>query len=140
MLPFTTTNMPHGDDIMESDDYTKILFHNINGMKETTHWYQIMTTMKETQTDIFGFAEINRSLNRGYRNEWQEITRRVFYHSRMSHSESNIQMESAYKPGGTMTTITGKWQSRVTEVGQDSKGLGRWSYMIISSKKNQSLY
>jgi hypothetical protein len=35
-----------------------------------------------------------------------------------------------------MTTITGKWQSRVTSQGQDPKGLGRWSYMRLASKKS----
>jgi hypothetical protein len=41
----------------------------------------------------------------------------------------------SYKPGGTMTTITGKWQSQITESGQDKRGLGRWSYVKISSNK-----
>jgi hypothetical protein len=97
--------------------------------------YQILTTMKEFNVDIFGFAELNRSLSRGYKNEWTDITRKLFYYSRSVHSESNVQLESSYKQGGTMTTITGKWQSRITQQGQDKKGLGRWSYMKVSSNK-----
>jgi hypothetical protein len=34
-----------------------------------------------------------------------------------------------------MLTITGKWQSRVSDNGQDPRGLGRWSYFQLSSKK-----
>jgi hypothetical protein len=35
-----------------------------------------------------------------------------------------------------MTTVTGKWQSRISLQGHDPKGLGRWSFMKISSKKS----
>jgi hypothetical protein len=133
----TTTNDIYGDDMTNSDDAETILFHNINGMKDEKNWYQIIATMKDLNVDIFGFAEINRSLHRGYnKNIWHETIRKIFYYSKTTHSESNIQFDSQYKPGGTITTITGKWQSRVTAQGQDSKGLGRWSYMRISSKKS----
>jgi hypothetical protein len=32
-------------------------------------------------------------------------------------------------------TVTGKWQARTTSHGQDERGVGRWSYMKISSNK-----
>jgi hypothetical protein len=35
-----------------------------------------------------------------------------------------------------MTTITGKWQARVSEMGKDNKGLGRWSYVKVNSKRS----
>jgi hypothetical protein len=120
----------------DSDNNEKVLFYNINGMKDTTNWYQIITTMKELNVDIFGLAEINRSLNRGYNNEWKETIRKIFTYGRSIHSESKIQLESSYKPGGTITTVTGKWQSRISAQGQDKKGLGRWSYMKVSSRKS----
>jgi hypothetical protein len=48
-------------------------------------------------------------------------------------------MDTSYKPGGTMTTIVGKWHAPVSEKGTDPSGLGQWSFMIISSnKKNGS--
>jgi hypothetical protein len=72
LQPFTSTNIPYGDNIMaDNDNNEKVLFHNINGMKDTTNWYQIITTMKELNIEIFGLAEINKSLNRGYNNEWR---------------------------------------------------------------------
>jgi hypothetical protein len=36
-----------------------------------------------------------------------------------------------------MTTVTGKCQSRITESGQDTKGLGCWSYVQLRSKKTK---
>jgi hypothetical protein len=137
LQPPMMTNEPYGDDIDSiSDDDEIILFHNINGMKDHTNWYQIITTMQELNISIFGFTEINRSLTRGYSNEWRNIIRKVFYYSRSVHSESNIHLESNYKPGGTMTTVTGKWLSRISLQEHDPKGLGRWSFVKISSKKS----
>jgi hypothetical protein len=52
-------------------------------------------------------------------------------------SESDFKTETNYKPGGTMTTIVGKWQAWVTEKGMDPAGLGHWSYMIIGSNRKK---
>jgi hypothetical protein len=129
-------NLSFGDDINTPSDSVKILFHNINGIKDEANWYQIITTMMELQVDIFGFAEINRTLDHGKKFKWTDITRKYFYYNRSVHSESRIKME-LYKPGGTITTVTGKWQSRITEMGQDKRGLGRWNFIKISSNKKQ---
>jgi hypothetical protein len=92
-----------------------------------------MATMSELNVDIFGFAEMNRTLNGCEKQIWNNI-RKFFYYSRLTHSESNITMEN-YKPGGTITMIIGKWQSRITAQGQDERGLGRWSFAQINSKR-----
>jgi hypothetical protein len=131
----TYTNQPFGDSITDTPDHERILFHNINGMKDDKNWYQKITTMKEQNASIIRFAEINQSLNRGYKWEWHDTLRKIFLYSRTAASESNLQLESKYKPGGTMTIVTGKWQARVSELGQDPTGMGRWSYQKISSKK-----
>jgi hypothetical protein len=133
----TTNNLPFGDLINDDqpDGEQLILFHNINGMKDNKSWYQIIQMMRELDVNIFGFAELNQSITRGYSNTWINTIRKIFYYSCSSFSESRVHLESDYKPGGTMTTITGKWQSRVTEIGQDAKGLSHWSYMQVRSKK-----
>jgi hypothetical protein len=113
-----------------------IWFHNINGIKDEKNWAQIILTMKENNIDIFGFAEINKSMDNFALNWWKSTIRKQFYLSRMIHSESTTKTDSEYKPGGTLTTITGKRQARVSEMGRDNKGLGRWSYIKISSKKS----
>jgi hypothetical protein len=131
---FYSDNLPLGDNIHENHGGVTILFHNINGIKDIDNWHQIMTTMKELQIDIFGFVELNKTINHGKKFKWIETMKKYYYYSRNVHSESNIDMES-YKPGGTMTTVTRKWQSRITELGQDKRGLGRWSYIKISTNK-----
>jgi hypothetical protein len=73
-------------------------------------------------------------MNHGKKFKWIEMMKKYYYYSCNVHSESNVDMES-YKPGGTMMTVTGKWQSRITELGQDKRGLGQWSYIKISTNK-----
>jgi hypothetical protein len=80
-------------------------------MKDKRNWAQIITTMRENHIDIFGFAETNKLMSGISRNQWQSVIRKQFYFSRTIHSESLTKANSEYKPGGTMTTITGKWQS-----------------------------
>jgi hypothetical protein len=92
-------------------------------------------TMTELNIDIFGFAEINQKMDNGEKYQWTDQIRKHFYYSQSTHSESKLHYKSNYKPGGTMLTITGKWQSRVSDNGQDPRGLGRWSYFQLSSKK-----
>jgi hypothetical protein len=63
--------------------------------------------------------------------------RKTFNHSKTVTSESDIRTENACKPGGTITTIVGKWQSRVSDRGSDETGLGRWSYIVVSSNRKK---
>jgi hypothetical protein len=135
LLTNIDSNDHHGDNIFAAQENERILFHNINGIKDEANWFQIITTMSELNVSIFGFAEINKSLNKGLGFDWRSILRKIFYYSRTTFSESTISFDTNYKPGGTMMTITGKWQARISEHGQDPKGLGRWSYQKISSKR-----
>jgi hypothetical protein len=132
----TNSNLTYGDNVFDEPEHKIILFHNINGMKNDNNWFQIITTMQELNITIFGFAKLNQTLTRSYNSKWKETLRKIFYYSQTNFAKSSITLESKYKPGGTMTTVTGKWQSRVSEQGQDSQGLGRWNYQKISSKKN----
>jgi hypothetical protein len=118
-------------------NYKGIVFHNINGIKDTHNWSQILMTMKEINASCIGFAEINTSM-KGFRyQKWNDVTRKIFRVSRMVQSESDIISDTEYKPGGTLTAVVDKWQARITETGTDERGLGRWSYVILSSNKQK---
>jgi hypothetical protein len=104
-----------------SADLETIWFHNINGIKDEKNWAQIIHTMNENNIDIFGFAEINKSMDNFATNCWKSIIKKQFYLSRTIHLESATKTESEYKPGGTMTTITGKWQARVSKMAETTE-------------------
>jgi hypothetical protein len=91
--------------------------------------------MHELQATGFGFTEINTTFKGASFQKWNTIIRKTFQHSKMTISESDIIYDQAYKPGGTLTAVIGKWQSRVSERGTDKTGLGRWSYLRLSSNK-----
>jgi hypothetical protein len=91
--------------------------------------------MQELQVTGFGLSEINTTFRGTAYQKWNSITRRTFSHSRLITSESDIIYDHTYKPGGTLTAIVGKWQSRIQERGSNSSGLGRWSYLRLSSNK-----
>jgi hypothetical protein len=132
-----TANLPFGDDVTAHSECEGILFHNINGIKDEHNWYQINTTMKELNMSGFGLAETNTSMKGYLFHKWNDITRKTFKVSRTTSSESNVQTETdEYKPGGMITVMVDKWQARVTKMGSNERGLGRWSYMIISSNKH----
>jgi hypothetical protein len=118
-------------------EYEGILFHNINGIKDAHNWYQINTTMKELNMACYGFAEINTSMKGYLFHKWNDITRKTFRVSRAIASESDVPTETEYKPGGTITVMVDKWQARITKMGSDERGLGQWTYIIISSNKHK---
>jgi hypothetical protein len=130
-------NIPFGHLIEAEQEYEGFLFHNINGIKDEHNWMQINLTMLDLNVTGFGFTELNTTLKGLQFRRWNEITRRTFQTSKTITSESDILTDSTYKPGGTATTIVGKWQARISERGSDTSGLGRWSYVIISSNKKK---
>jgi hypothetical protein len=73
-----TDNLPFGDDISEPHDGETIIFHNINGIKDMTNWFQILMTMTELNIDIFGFAEINQKMDNGEKYQWTDQIRKHF--------------------------------------------------------------
>jgi hypothetical protein len=131
------TNPAFGHPIEYNSQHECFLFHNINGIKDEHNWAQINLTMLDLDVTCFGFAEINTTARGTNYKRWTDISRKTFAHSRMVFSESDIKMDSNYKPGGTTTGIVGKWQARITEKGSDISGMGRWSYFVLSSNKNK---
>ena len=49
-------------------------------------------------------------------------------------STTNTTWKGDYKPGGTSITLTGRLSSAVINKGQDSSGLGRWTFTTILEK------
>jgi hypothetical protein len=80
--------------------------------------------MKELNVDILGFAEINKSMDDFLKQRWTRVIQKKFYLSQTIHSENSVKFDMEYKPGGTITAVTGKWQMRISEMGQDQRKLG----------------
>jgi hypothetical protein len=70
-------NLPFGDHILDEKQGCIILFHNINGMNDEKNWYQILSTMKDMNVNIFGFTEVNQSLTRRYCSKWINMIKKI---------------------------------------------------------------
>jgi hypothetical protein len=115
-------NLPWGDNAETNTQYEGIVFHNVNGLKDIHNWWQILASMKELNVYCIGLAKINTSM-KGYRiQKWNEVIRKIFRVSRMAHPKSDIDTDTEYKPGGTITAVVDKWQARTMETGNDERG------------------
>jgi hypothetical protein len=128
-------NNTFGNDLQPATHGEIFYFHNINGIKSDDNWAQILITLKEYDVTCFGLAETNTSFAHTNAKEYLRKIRQTFKHSRSSTSERESTRAEKYKPGGTITTVVNKWQARVTAKGEDERGLGRWSYLRLSSKR-----
>jgi len=96
-----------------------------------------MDTMKDRHVTLMGFVEPNLSISPKRRRQYQRIMRQRFNHCHFTTSESNLTLPTDYKPGGTFTAATGDWTTRINGRGSDPRGLGRWSYIKLQSKKKR---
>ena len=53
-----------------------------------------------------------------------------------STSSSKTPFNNPYKPGGTITAVTGSWTSRIYEKGEEPSGTGLWSYLKLRGRNN----
>jgi hypothetical protein len=59
--------------------------------------------------------------------------------SLLATSTSSLRSNRNYKPGGTCTGLTQQYCGRYQNSGSDPHGLGRWSYIRLYGKGNESL-
>jgi hypothetical protein len=104
-------NYTFGNELWSVDDSDIFYFHNINGIESDDNWAQILLTLMEHNVTCFGIAETNTSFAHPQAKEYIKKIQQSFKHSRYSTSERVSNKVERYKPGGTMTVITGKWQA-----------------------------
>ena len=143
---------PHSDALFgddpthKSSDHVRFVFQNANGLPYPNSQpidaiLNKLSPLRDLQSDYTGLAETNLEFNRSdVKFSVQTAFKRLFDRSALvSTSTSTIPFQSAWKLGGTLCTATGAWCSRVISSGQDSHGLGRWSYLILRAKHNRCI-
>jgi hypothetical protein len=109
---------------------------NPNGHKHT----QISTAIQETETDVFGMAELNLNFQSlGPSSQWIER----FRHLRRNHSVHTYNRHDSSQSrllfGGTAQIATGACSHRALSSGADPSGMGRWVWTLFSGKNNIKL-
>ena len=136
---------PWGDNLEEQDvTHFRVYFQNVRGLnfdKEGNEFRITFDNLRETNADFYGLVETN--MDWGQRNVLGVAHRRAkqtFHHTSIQTSASTIRLTHAHKRGGTLSMAVGATTSQIIRKGEDPMGLGRWSWVQLRSKHNQSLY
>jgi hypothetical protein len=125
-------------------NFTEFIFRTSTGyamtMKKSIFMLNLCFTTKWEPS--VGLTLVSDFLQPTAKSKIQTHTLAHFKTARTAFSSSNIPNEgnSLYKPGGTLTTTTGKWTTRC--VGQpitDNSGMGRWSGLSFLGKNGRRL-
>ena len=58
--------------------------------------------------------------------------------SRSTFAASKVRAKGErFLPGGVASTVVGKWAARCLDSGQDSSGMGRWTWQRLRGKDNK---
>ncbi len=146
LQPITTRdNEKWGNDAMDppSPGNVRIGFQNVNGipfMRKGTAFDSTFVSIKKWKVNIFGAAEPNL--------EWRmphvlstvnRSARKVLKHAKLQTTSSSTMFKSTYKPGGILTAIVGGWTGCLVDNGNDTTGLGRWTFARFGGQGRQCL-
>ena len=119
----------------------RLAYINANGIKTNLkdRYKEILSYMHINDCDIFGITETNIHWNNGevYRTLMKEA-KKYTEDSRTNiiPSDTKVEWNNRYKPGGTLTVVTGKLTTMIMEKEIDSP-LGRWSSVTIGPPTHQ---
>ena len=94
----------------------------------------------QLEIDIACLAETNTNLKHpNSKASFHATTKRHCNHSHLITSETEIEWSDIYKPGGTAIITLPPFNLGITTSGSDPAGLGRWSYITITGRDNNTL-
>jgi hypothetical protein len=97
--------------------------------------------MNTQHAGIFGFTEPNLNWSDpGVKDTIGKVSRTVLKRYRMQTSESVEPGMERYKPGGTLTVAVQPWCGRIADRGDDTTGLGRWSWIKLRGTQNKFVF
>lgn len=116
----------------------RVFFQNPNGLLLSSSNYSLLQdfqTCHDYGAAVISIAETNVNWELpDQRAAMGKMLHRTWNNSTFQTSRAQEPFLSAYQPGGTATIICDNWTSRVISKGEDSSGLGRWSYIILKGK------
>ena len=122
----------------------RVYFQNLDGLRNDNEEIDLyVESMLQYQVGTFCWTDPSLDfLQTPAKSKIQSHTLAHFKTARTAFSTSTIPNEgnSLYKPGGTLTTTTGKWTTRC--IGQpinDDSGMGRWSGLSYLGKNGKRL-
>jgi hypothetical protein len=147
--PKSSENMEWGDSFDEQCEkgVVRIYFQNLNGIKKADDYkdaHEIAFALSKNQVQIAGFAEtlldwripgVQKAVLRQIRNGNQSKTIKLTTSNARESATNTANLTNVKQRGGTAMYVRGKWAYRVKEKGEDSTGMGRWSYQTLGNKE-----
>jgi hypothetical protein len=137
------TNVVYGHDMTlpKPDNTTRLIGLNVHGIRSGDDYQDVLETAQACKTssvDMAAFSETNRDFRSSVPGKIYDKFQRVYHHTKISTSSSEIKYNTTYQPGGTLTLVTDKYTGRVTGTGSDAS-LGRWSYVEMLGKGGRTI-
>ena len=135
-------NLPFENIINNHDEFsTRIIFTNTNGLNVYTDYHslrEVLINSKLHCTSVFLLAETNTywKNKRNYDN-FGRIISQYWKGAAVTTSETNLNRDSIHKPGGTAIIVDNEIRSRKIKSREDSRGLGRWSYLTLYGREDR---
>ena len=119
-------------------------FININGLPQkvnTPKERQLQKFITDYDIDIMGVAEVNLHWSKLRQQErWEERTAGCWEHSRVSMAyNTNDEASKICQRGGCLQLLRNQADNSYISSGQDSTGLGRWTWTRHQGKGNVTL-
>jgi len=134
------TNEPWGDTITK--DLLAHIFwviscnvNTINPAKNFIKWQAVVHALHDFSVGVACLQETNTQWTPPLLNRvWQIFHQLPTQQAALATSSSKDVTLGNYQPGGTCTVVLGKWTSCIRFTNQDSRGLGRWSYIEFEGR------
>jgi len=99
-------------------------------------WKAAAQAIISSEADAVAFQETNLAWTKTHRRRVQQILQQPTGNAAIATSSSADISTSPHQRGGTLQAIIGDWTSRMVQIGQDTSGLGRWSYVEMQGKED----
>jgi hypothetical protein len=139
--PSPKSNFPFGSllSARKSPESIRFYFNNINGIRpynDWTRWRSAIHTLFQLNVDIIGTAETNLDWTPASRNIARTTCQSFYQNAILTTSSSIDHAKTDFQPGGTLTTVTGKWTGRCFNTVTDKSGMGRWLGHSLQTSTN----
>jgi len=142
LIDQNTANHHWGDQMQSPKPFNtfRVLSRNVNTMSTKTDylsWKAAAHAIDQSEADTIAFQETNIAWNKIHQRKIQQILQTPTGNATISTSSSAEISTSPHQRGGTLQAILGDWTSRTVRIGQDTSGLGRWSFIELQGKDDQ---
>ena len=123
----------------------RVVYQNVNrsvSASDNPLTTNLLDNLNNMEADVFMASESNVNWKSAtFRNDFKRKVSGIWPANRVSFSTSDVGLEfeaHEYLPGGTCTMAVDNLSMRVVKVGEDSSGLGRWSYITLEGQGGHS--